>query len=222
MKQQRSITNTRLLALALGTAFVLAACGQALADSPNSDPTTTTQPAPTSTTAPEVVTSTTTVPSVTSTTGPATTTIPPSQTDTVAVMVYLIGGPDADLSDFDCSSVTPAARLVEPPALLTNAIEALLEGPTSEELQAGYDSWFSADSGWTVESVTVTDGTARIDFSEDSPLINNASTSCGSMSFLAQLDSTATQFPSVDRAVYSFGGDTDAFYGWLQRSSPEA
>ena len=35
------------------------------------------------------------------------------------------------------------------------------------------------------------------------------------------LDSTATQFPTVDRVVYSFGGDIAAFYEWLQRTPPE-
>ncbi len=40
------------------------------------------------------------------------------------------------------------------------------------------------------------------------------------MSFLGQLDQTATQFPSVDRAVYSIGGDVRVFYEWLQRDVP--
>ena len=99
-------------------------------------------------------------------------------------------------------------------------MEALLLGPTDEERQMGYDSWFSPAVGWSLDSIGISDGVAQIDFGADSPLINNASTSCGSMSFLAQLDSTATQFPTVDRAVYSFGGDIEAFYGWLQRSPP--
>ena len=142
---------------------------------------------------------------------------------TVEVAIYLLGGPDADPGDFDCSGsvVAPVARSVQAPDLLAGAIEALLEGPTDDERLAGYDSWFSAETGWTLESVTISDGVAHIDFGEDSPLINNASTSCGSMSFLAQLDSTAIQFPTVDRAVYSFGGDADAFYGWLQRTPPD-
>jgi hypothetical protein len=33
---------------------------------------------------------------------------------------------------------------------------------------------------------------------------------------------TATQFPSVRRAVYSFNRDRRAFYEWLQRNAPEA
>jgi hypothetical protein len=51
-------------------------------------------------------------------------------------------------------------------------------------------------------------------------VIPNASSSCGSAILLAQLDATATQFPTVDRAVYSIDGDTRAFYEWLQLVPP--
>ena len=138
------------------------------------------------------------------------------------VTVYLLGGPEADPDVYDCSDVVPVERTVRTQDLLAGAIEELLNGPTPDERLAGYDSWFSSESGWELESVEVSDGVAHIAFGEDSPLINNASTSCGSLSFLAQLDSTVTQFPTVDRAVYSFGSDVDAFYGWLQRSAPDA
>lgn len=42
------------------------------------------------------------------------------------------------------------------------------------------------------------------------------------MALRAQLDSTATQFPTVDRAVYSIGGDMATFYHWLQADVPKA
>src|SRR3990170_1131534 len=216
MCTERTAVKTGRTALVVGLALLLGACGPAPAQSPSPDP----DPAPT-TTIPEPVDTITTVPPIPTTTVPSPTTVPPTQNDAIEVTVYLLGGPDADPGVYDCSAVTPVTRLVEPPLLLTGAIEALLAGPTDEELSAGYYSWFSSEIGWAVESVTVSDGVARIDFSADSPLINNASTSCGSMSFLAQLDSTATQFPTVERAVYSFGGDVDAFYEWLQRSAPE-
>ena len=89
---------------------------------------------------------------------------------------------------------------------------ALLQGATAEELAAGYGGWFSPETGWSVESVTISDGVAYIDFAEDSPLIPNASTSCGSMALGAQLDSTAMQFPTVAKTMYSFGADQAAFY----------
>ena len=45
-------------------------------------------------------------------------------------------------------------------------------------------------------------------------------TSCGSAMLLAQLDRTATRFPTVTRAVYSFDGSRRAFYEWLQMTTP--
>jgi hypothetical protein len=220
-----------LLAFAVVAALLLAACGQIPADtagaSPDPNPTTTAAPTLPPTTSPTTTPSTTTAGDVatttlppTTTTIPAATTAPPSA-DAVEVMVYVFGphDPDNDAS-YDCGAVTPVKRTVDSPEVLTGSFEALLAGLTPEELSEGYGSWFAEETGWGIESVTVADGIARINFTEDSPLIPNASTSCGHLGFMAQLDSTATQFPSVDRVVYSFGGDVDAFYHWMQTDSP--
>ena len=48
----------------------------------------------------------------------------------------------------------------------------------------------------------------------------NASTSAGSALLLAQLDATLTQFPTVEATRYSFDGDQEAFYSWLQLAVP--
>lgn len=218
MKKTRS-------ALVMTVALVVAGCSSA----PDADTGASGTVLPASTTS-TALTTTVVESSVTTTTrasDPAdgvavTTSPPPGQVATVEVLVYLLGGPDADPDGFDCAAVSPVVRNVHPPALLRGAFEALLAGPTDEEREAGYDSWFSSDTGWSLGSVTIVDGVARIDFSEDSPLINNASTSCGSAGFLAQLDSTALQFPTVEEVVYSFGGDPAPFYEWLQRDPPEA
>jgi hypothetical protein len=196
--------TTKRIAMLLTMILVVGACGSG--DDAADDTSSTT-------TLPE--TSTTVVPETT-----ITTTTAAPEPEQVEVLVHLLGGPDADPSGSDCSEVWPVIRRVEAPAVLKGAMEALLAGPTADERGAGYDSWFAEDVGWTVDSVTISDGVAYIDFAEDSPYINNASTSCGSMSFLAQLDMTATQFPAVDRAIYSIGGDAEAFYGWLQRDVP--
>ena len=229
MRNSRTLTKTSFTVLAVGLALIIGACGQGLPDGDTSDlgagttapavtlaPTTATTSGPVATTTvPPVPTTTTAAPPVSTTT----TTAPPSQ-DAVAVMVYLFD-PDPDPDDFWCEAVEPVARLVERPELLTGAFEALLAGPTDQELEAGFGSWFSAETGWSVDSVTISDGVAYVDFSEDSPLIPNASTSCGSMALRAQLDSTAMQFPTVEQTVYSFGGDIAAFYHWLEADVPE-
>jgi hypothetical protein len=119
-----------------------------------------------------------------------------------------------------CGRVFAVGRSVRRPALLTGAMKALLAGPTKAERKKGYGGWFSAKTARMLRSARIDDGTAYVDFRNFSRLIPNASTSCGSALLLAQLNRTATQFATVDRAVYSFNGSRGAFYNWLQMSAP--
>lgn len=119
-----------------------------------------------------------------------------------------------------CDRVFPLRRAVRSPAVLTGAMRALLTGPSRAERRAGYGGWFSYRTEGMLRSVRVARGVAFIDFRNLSRVIPNASSSCGSSMLLAQLNRTATQFPSVRRAVYSFNGSRAAFYEWLQRSPP--
>lgn len=217
----RTIAISFLAAMTL----IIAACGsgdsEAISDPPTTttavdydtttpDDTTTTEPPVTTTTAPDT------------TTGPDTTTAPDTTTPPrdAEVFVYLLSE-DTGSHDYGCGYVTPVSRIMPLPAVLSGALDELFAGPTDAEIGAGYQSWFQGDVGWELSKVTITDGVAYVDLTEDSKPIPNASTSCGSMALLAQLDLTATQFPTVDRAVYSFDGDVEAFYHWLQRDVPQ-
>ena len=71
-----------------------------------------------------------------------------------------------------------------------------------------------------LRSVQVRRSVAYVDFRDFSRLIPNASSSCGSALLLAQLDRTTMQFPTVKRTVYSFAGNSRAFYEWLGREAP--
>jgi hypothetical protein len=139
----------------------------------------------------------------------------PASSGTHAVRIYLPRG-----SGRDCARVVPVKRLVAAPALLRGAMQALLRGPTKAERARGYDGWFSAKTAGALRSVRIARRVAFVDFRSFARTIPNASTSCGSALLLAQLDRTATQFPSVDRAVYSFDGSRRSFYEWLQREAP--
>ncbi len=238
---RRDITMFARIAITVALVLSIVACGSALEDLANDDSgqSTTVAPDPTPTTLADDTTTDTTVDDSDDADDPATTTTtlvddagddthdgdevpePPEQLGDTQVLVYLFGGPDSDPENYDCAGVFPTTRLVQSPMVLSGAIEALVAGPTADERAAGYDSWFSDEIGWKVDSVTITDGIAHIDFTEDSPFIPNASTSCGSMGLMAQLDMTATQFSSVDRAIYSIGGDVAAFYHWLERDVPQ-
>lgn len=136
--------------------------------------------------------------------------------DTVAVFFT----PDG--AELDCGAIRPVPRPARWPTVLRSAVEALLRGPTAAEREAGLTSWFSEDTEGMLSSVNVVGGVAHVDLVDFSAIIPNASTSCGSAMLLRQLDATVTQFPEIERAVYSFDGDVEAFYRWLQLSPPDA
>lgn len=135
---------------------------------------------------------------------------------TVRVLVFFARGDPGPR----CDRVRPVPRTVRAPAVLRGALSALLRGPTAAERRLGYGGWFSARTAGMLRSVALARGTARVDFRDFRRIVSSASSACGSALLLAQLDRTATQFPTVRRAVYAFGGSTRAFYEWLQRSPP--
>ena len=97
----------------------------------------------------------------------------------------------------------------------------MLAGPTDEESATGYGTVFTDEVGWELASVTISGATALIDFTEDSQPFNNMSATCVHLALMAQLEATATQFSTVDRAVFSVGGDIPMFYHWLEQDVPE-
>jgi putative cell wall-binding protein len=134
----------------------------------------------------------------------------------VTVQVYFA---NTSLGD-PCGQVFPVSRQVAGPAVATGALTELLRGPTAAERAQGYSSWFSESTAGYLNSITVADGVARADFRDFSSIIPGASSSCGSADLLAQLDSTLSQFPTVDRSRYSFDGSEEAFYSFLQLTVP--
>ena len=141
---------------------------------------------------------------------------PGSSSGTTGVRIYFPRGDPG----IQCSRVFPVLRRVGTPAVLKGAMNALLRGPTRVERRRGFGGWFSSGTAGMLRSVRLTGSVAYVDFKDMRRVIPNASSSCGSGLLLAQLDRTATQFPTVRRAIYSFNGSRIAFYEWLQLSPP--
>jgi hypothetical protein len=123
----------------------------------------------------------------------------------------------------DCADVTLLERSV---AASLDPIEAafreLVAGPTAEEAARGADTAiFSGETSQAIQSVTLDEGLLSVDFTDFRQVIANASTSCGSMSLLAQLNTTAFQFEEVERVRYLIDGSCDTFANWLQRECTE-
>ena len=125
----------------------------------------------------------------------------------------------ASISD-DCSRTMSFDRRTAGEDVLHDALAWLMKGPRPAEHRAGATSFFSHKTSGRLNSVSIEDGTAFVDFDDLRHVIPSASTSCGSASLFAELTRTVKQFPTVDRAVYSLEGNVTAFYEWLQMSAP--
>ena len=101
------------------------------------------------------------------------------------------------------------------------AFESLVAGPAAEEKASGADSFFSADTSGMVVSAAIDQELLVVDLEDLRSVIPNASTSCGSMALLAQLNATAFQFDRIERVRYQIEGSCDTFANWLQRECME-
>jgi len=122
----------------------------------------------------------------------------------------------------ECDEVHMFERPVETSRdQIAAAFGSLVGGPTDEDVAAGADSFFSTDTSGMVRSVTLDEGELVVSFGDLRSVIPNASTTCGSMALLAQLNTTAFQFDVVDRVRYEIEGSCDLFADWLQRDCME-
>ncbi|NNE96493.1 MAG: GerMN domain-containing protein [Acidimicrobiales bacterium] len=161
-----------------------------------------------STTTATTAESTTTTTEPTSTTTSSTTTAAPQ----AMVQVYFSSGDGSD-----CSQVAAFDRAVPADSdLIAAALNQLVAGPTDDEIATGVGSFFSAETADVVSSVTLEDGLVLVDFADLRPLMPNASTSCGSMALMSQLNTTLFQFDEIERIIYQIDGSCALFGNWLQ------
>lgn len=117
----------------------------------------------------------------------------------------------------DCGKVYPVTRKVASTAsIATAALEQLFSGPSASERAKGYLSTFSDSTKSILISVKVKKGTAYVNLKDFTQIIPNTSASCASKLFMAEMDTTLKQFPSIKKAVYAIEGSPRSFYGHLQ------
>jgi spore germination protein GerM len=120
-------------------------------------------------------------------------------------------------SNQDCTKVYPVnRRITKTPVVAKAALTELFAGPTATEKAEGYSSFFSSATKGILKSVKVEEGTAYVNLTDIRQIIPNASTSCGSAQFLAEMGSTLKQFPTVKKVIFAINGQPQAFYDWIQ------
>ncbi|MFH1841181.1 MAG: GerMN domain-containing protein [Candidatus Nealsonbacteria bacterium] len=139
-----------------------------------------------------------------------------SQEESMIVKAYF-GNIEFNPNMEDCSKVYPVERAV-PKSLgvAKAALQELFKGPTEQELNQGYVSWFSEKTEDILISVKVENDTAYLNIKDVRQIIPNAGTSCGSAQFLAEVKTTLKQFSTVSKVIFAIEGIPFNFYEWIQ------
>jgi hypothetical protein len=117
----------------------------------------------------------------------------------------------------DCAKVYPVLRTVTVVTdTATAALRQLFLGPTPDEKAEGYVSTFSEATRDILIWVKVRSETAYVNLRDVRSIIPNASASCGSAAFFAEVESTLQAAVPVGRVIYAFESEPAAFYEWMQ------
>lgn len=127
-------------------------------------------------------------------------------TEKMTVKIFLSDSKYAQEPYFDCSrTVAVGRKVLKSVAVAKAALEALLRGPTQEEIEKGYIT--TINSGVRVKKITIENGIARADFDEQ--LEFGVGGSCRVAAIRAQIINTLKQFPNIKGAVISINGRTE-------------
>jgi hypothetical protein len=105
-----------------------------------------------------------------------------------------------------CTKLFPIEReIVKTEGIARATIEELLKGLIAEEKEAGY--FTSINNGVKINSLTIVDGTAKIDF--DETLEKAIGGSCRVSAIRQQIVQTLMQFSSIKKVIISIDGRTE-------------
>lgn len=123
----------------------------------------------------------------------------------------------------DCAKTDYVIREInDEENIAREAMTHLFAGPTEEEVAEGLQPfWINKEKADTLSRIFIKDGTAYLDWDDLSQIIPNASTSCGSASFLAPIDAILKEITGVEKVVHAINGKPAAFYEWMQMDCGE-
>lgn len=125
--------------------------------------------------------------------------------ETMTVKVFF-GNSIFDPEVLDCKKNFSVERTIpKTVAVGRAALEELLAGPTEAEKSEGY--FTSINPGVKIQSLTIEDGVARVDFDEQ--LEFQVGGSCRVAAIASQIRETLKQFPTVQDVVISIDGRTE-------------
>ncbi|MDO8602176.1 MAG: Gmad2 immunoglobulin-like domain-containing protein [bacterium] len=114
----------------------------------------------------------------------------------------------ADPGTPDCAKVFSVYRNVpNTQAVARAALEEMLKGPTAAEQRVGYVTGIQNGSRIAINSLTIENGVAKVDFSSE--LEQSAGGSCRVGAVRSQIEHTLKQFSTVKSVVISVNGESE-------------
>ena len=98
---------------------------------------------------------------------------------------------------------------------IESTLRHLLAGPTPEEQSGGFSSWFGEETADALISLLIEDGHVIADFN-DGIIVNNASTSSGSVGFNDELRVNLFAFEEVDSIEMRINGSCEAWSAYFE------
>ncbi len=127
-----------------------------------------------------------------------------SQIETIKVKVYFNNN-KLD-PEFSCNKVFPVERIIpKTQAPAREALELLLEGPSSVDIDQGFFTNINPDV--KIQSLTIENGVAKVDFDEQ--LEFQVGGSCRVAAIRAEITQTLKQFSTVKEVIISINGRTE-------------
>ncbi len=145
----------------------------------------------------------------------------PVTSATTTLKIYF-GNTDFNPNGIECGKVYPLERvIIETPGVAQAALRELFKGPTFDEKEMGYSSFFSDKTKDLLKSIKIEMGIAYVNLNDPRLIIPNASASCGSANFLGEMQTTLKQFSSIKTIIFAIDGKPATFYDWLQIGCPK-
>lgn len=101
------------------------------------------------------------------------------------------------------------------------SLRSLFAGPTDQEKESGYQSFFSSTTAKILRSIRVVENVALVNLKDVRTLIPNANSSCGSAQFLAEIEKTLKEFPHIYQVYMAIDEEPQRIYDWLQLGCSE-
>ncbi len=118
----------------------------------------------------------------------------------------------------DCTKVEPAKRTIsKTKAVAKAALEELFKGVSPKEREKGFSSLSQNETRDILKSIKIKNKSAYVNFRNAVyRQTETATTSCGSGIFMASIEATLKQFPTIEKVFYAIEGSPADFYDWVQ------